>query len=200
MRLVPSSGGTQHESLAEQYSRETVLLITIDTLRADALGTYGNAAAATPWLDRLAADGIRFDNARAHNVVTLPSHVNIFTGRLPMDHGVRDNAGFRVPATEKTLATELKGHGFRTAAFISAFPLDSRFGLARGFDVYDDRFVDATPRPAFLEQERSGAGDRRGGAPLAAGATGRRAVVLLGPPLRAALSVCAPGAVRLTFP
>jgi arylsulfatase A-like enzyme/predicted Zn-dependent protease len=111
----------------------------------------------TPWLDRLAAGGIRFDNAHAHNVVTLPSHVNIFTGRLPTDHGVRDNAGFRVPAAEKTLATELKGRGFRTAAFVSAFPLDSRFGLARGFDVYDDRFVDATPRPAFLEQERSGA-------------------------------------------
>jgi arylsulfatase A-like enzyme/Flp pilus assembly protein TadD len=133
-----------------------VLLITIDTLRADALGAYGNSAAATPWLDRLAAGGIRFDNARAHNVVTLPSHANILTGRLPIDHGVRDNAGFRVPATEKTVTTELKGRGFRTAAFVSAFPLDSRFGLARGFDVYDDRFVDATPRPAFLEQERSG--------------------------------------------
>ena len=133
-----------------------LLLITVDTLRADALGAYGSKTAATPWLDRLAAAGARFDRARAHNVVTLPSHANILTGRLPPDHGIRDNAGFRLPATEETLATRLKARGFRTAAFVSAFPLDSRFGLARGFDVYDDAFVEATPRPTFLEQERSG--------------------------------------------
>ena len=133
-----------------------VLLITIDTLRADALGAYGSASAATPILDRLAADGLRFTNARAHNVVTLPSHANILTGRLPTDHGVRDNAGFRLPAAHETLPIKLKARGFRTGAFISAFPLDSRFGLARGFDVYDDAFVDAAPRPALLEQERAG--------------------------------------------
>jgi arylsulfatase A-like enzyme/Flp pilus assembly protein TadD len=133
-----------------------VLLVTIDTLRADALGAYGNPRAATPVLDRLAHSGLRFDNARAHNVVTLPSHANILTGRLPIDHGVRDNAGFRFPQGEETLATWLKARGFRTGAFISAFPLDSRFGLARGFDEYDDRFVDATARPAMLEQERRG--------------------------------------------
>jgi len=134
-----------------------VLLITVDTLRADALGAYGNSSAATPWLDRLSAAGIRFDNARAHNVVTLPSHANILTGRLPVDHGVHDNGGFRLPAKEETLAVRLHAAGFRTGAFISAFPLDSRFGLARGFDVYDDAFVDAAPRPAMLEQERAGA-------------------------------------------
>ena len=133
-----------------------VLLITIDTLRADALGAYGNTRAVTPLIDRLAQGGLRFDNARAHNVVTLPSHANILTGRLPIDHGVRDNSGFRVPANEETLATWLKARGFRTGAFVSAFPLDSRFGLARGFDEYDDRFVDATARPAMLEQERPG--------------------------------------------
>jgi arylsulfatase A-like enzyme/Flp pilus assembly protein TadD len=133
-----------------------LLLITVDTLRADALGAYGSTSAVTPWLDRLAAAGARFDRARAHNVVTLPSHANMLTGRLPPDHGIRDNAGFRLAATEETLATRLKARGFRTAAFVSAFPLDSRFGLARGFDVYDDAFVEATPRPAFVEQERSG--------------------------------------------
>jgi arylsulfatase A-like enzyme/Flp pilus assembly protein TadD len=134
-----------------------LLLITVDTLRADALGAYGNTAAVTPWLDRLSAGGARFDHARAHSVLTLPSHANILTGRLPPDHGVRDNAGFRLAATEETLTTRLKARGFRTGAFVSAFPLDSRFGLARGFDVYDDGFIDAAPRPAFLEQERSGA-------------------------------------------
>lgn len=133
-----------------------VLLITIDTLRADALGAYGHKGGATPRLDRLAAGGVRFDRAHAHNVVTLPSHANILSGRYPIDHGVRDNAGFRFPASMDTAATILEARGYHTGAFISAFPLDSRFGLARGFDVYDDHFVDATPRPAFLEQERKG--------------------------------------------
>ncbi len=133
-----------------------MLLITVDTLRADALRAYGHASAVTPWIDQLARDGVRFDRAHAHNVVTLPSHANIMSGLLPTDHGVRDNAGFRFPESADTMATILKAHGYRTGAFVSAFPLDARFGLARGFDEYDDRFVDATPRPAFLEQERRG--------------------------------------------
>ena len=132
-----------------------VLLITIDTLRADAIGAYGQPGGITPGIDRLAAAGARFTNARAHNVVTLPSHANILAGRLPGEHGVRDNAGFRFPSSLDTLATLLKSQGYQTGAFVSAFPLESRFGLARGFDVYDDRFADAA-RPAFLIQERSG--------------------------------------------
>src|SRR5262245_65272653 len=96
-----------------------VLLITIDTLRADALGAYGNARAATPWIDRLAAGGVRFTRAHAHNVVTLPSHSNILSGRHPFLHGVRDNAGFRFPKDTETLATILKRRGYRTAAFVS---------------------------------------------------------------------------------
>jgi arylsulfatase A-like enzyme/Flp pilus assembly protein TadD len=139
-----------------QGPARNLLLITVDTLRADALGAYGNRTAATPVIDRLASSGVRFDNAHAHSVVTLPSHASILTGRLPIDHGIRDNAGFRLSPRDETLATILKSHGFHTGAFVSAFPLDSRFGLARGFDVYDDSFVDATPRPAFLEQERAG--------------------------------------------
>lgn len=131
-----------------------MLLITIDTLRADAVGAYGRAGGPTPWIDRLAEAGVRFPQARAHNVVTLPSHVNILTGRLPPDHGVRDNGGFRLSPDVETLAPLLKARGYRTAAFVSAFPLESRFGLARGFDVYDDRFAEAGRRPAFLIQER----------------------------------------------
>jgi arylsulfatase A-like enzyme/Flp pilus assembly protein TadD len=142
---------------SDQRPPHNVLLITIDTLRTDAVGAYGATAGATPWIDRISAGGIRFDNAHAHTVVTLPSHANILTGRLPTEHGVRDNSGFRLAAGEETLATHLKQAGFATAAFVSAFPLDSRFGLARGFDVYDDRFADATPRPPLLEQERTGA-------------------------------------------
>ena len=135
--------------------RLNVLLVTIDTLRADAVGAYGQPGGTTPWIDRLASGGVRFSNARAHNVVTLPSHANILSGRLPTEHGVHDNAGFRFPASLETLATILKAQGYRTGAFVSAFPLESRFGLARGFDEYDDRFADAA-RPAFLVQERSG--------------------------------------------
>src|SRR5205814_5971418 len=134
-----------------------VLLVTIDTLRADALGCYGNTGVETPWIDRLAGEGARFEQAHAQNVVTLPSHANILSGQYPLRHGVRDNSGFRFPAETATLATMLKAHGYRTGAFVSAFPLDSRFGLDRGFDVYEDGFVDAQSRPAFLEQERRGA-------------------------------------------
>ena len=147
--------GPAPASVAEVAPRN-VLLITVDTLRADAIGAYGNRRAATPWIDRLAAGGVRFDRAHAHNVVTLPSHANILSGLYPLDHGVRDNAGFRFPASIPTLATVLKARGYATAAFVSAFPLASRFGLARGFDVYEDSFVDAAPPTPLLEQERRG--------------------------------------------
>jgi arylsulfatase A-like enzyme/Flp pilus assembly protein TadD len=133
----------------------SVLLVTIDTLRADALGCYGRAGARTPWIDRLAKAGIRFTEAHAQNVVTLPSHTNILSGLYPYQHGVRDNAGYRLPDNVDTLATILKRAGYRTGAFVSAFTLDSRFGLDRGFDVYDDRYGDPDER-AFLVQERPG--------------------------------------------
>jgi arylsulfatase A-like enzyme/tetratricopeptide (TPR) repeat protein len=134
-----------------------VLLVTIDTLRADALGCYGHPRVETPWIDRLAREGVRFERAHAQNVVTLPSHANILSGRYPLAHGVRDNSGFHFPADVDTLATILKREGYHTGAFVSAFPLDSRFGLDRGFDVYDDRLGDPESRTAFIMQERSGA-------------------------------------------
>jgi len=133
-----------------------VLLVTIDTLRADALGCYGRVGAETPTIDRLAGAGVRFDFAHAHNVVTLPSHASILSGRYPFDHGVRENSGFRFPDGVDTLATLLKQQGYRTGAFVSAFPLDSRFGLARGFDVYDDRLGEGEPGSDFRMQERPG--------------------------------------------
>src|SRR5260221_9293889 len=116
-----------------------VLLITIDTLRADAVGAYGATTGATPNIDRLARRGVVFREAHAHSVVTLPSHANILSGRLPFQHAVRDNAGFRFPADTPTLATLLKAAGYRTGAFVSAFTLDSRFGLDRGFALYADQ-------------------------------------------------------------
>jgi arylsulfatase A-like enzyme/Flp pilus assembly protein TadD len=132
-----STGGT---GVAPSSSRPDVLLVTIDTLRADAVGFAGKQRVETPVLDRLAARGVVFRNAHAHNVVTLPSHANILTGLLPYQHGIRDNTGFRLDPSTPTLATMLKEKGYATAAFVGAFPLDSRFGLERGFDVYDDRY------------------------------------------------------------
>src|SRR5438093_13747451 len=110
---------------------QNVLLITIDTLRGDALGCYGGPAA-TPVLDRLAREGVRFDFAHAHAVVTLPSHASILTGRYPFEHGLRDNSGYRLPAGFRTAATVLKQGGYATAAFVAGFPLHSRFGLNQG--------------------------------------------------------------------
>jgi hypothetical protein len=133
-----------------------VLLVTVDTLRADALGSYGRKGAETTRMDRLAAQGVRFDFAHAHNVVTLPSHANILSGRYAFDHGMRENSGFRFPAGVETLASLLRGHGYHTGAFVSAFPLDSRFGLDRGFEVYDDQLGGVASGSDFEMQERSG--------------------------------------------
>jgi arylsulfatase A-like enzyme/Flp pilus assembly protein TadD len=119
------------------------LLITVDTLRADAVGAYGSAARRTPALDALAAEGVRFDAAFAPAPITLPSHASLLTGLYPPGHGSRHN-GIAVRADVPTLATVCEKAGLSTAAFVSAFPLDRRFGLARGFGEYGDRL----PRPA----------------------------------------------------
>lgn len=133
VRLWPAAEDVRMIPSADQ----NVLLITIDTLRGDALGSYGGKAA-TPNLDRLASEGIRFTFAHSHAVVTLPSHTSIMTGRYPFEHGVRDNAGFRLDDKAVTLAELAKQNGFATGAFVGAFPLDRQFGLAQGFDKYDD--------------------------------------------------------------
>jgi arylsulfatase A-like enzyme/Tfp pilus assembly protein PilF len=116
-----------------------VLLVTIDTLRRDRLGAYGGAAGLTPTLDRLATTGIRYANAYSHVPMTLPAHTSILTGLMPAHHGVHNNVSYRLGDRVPTLATVLQGAGYRTGAFVGAFVLDARFGLNRGFDVYDDR-------------------------------------------------------------
>ena len=128
--------------LIEAGEREPrdVVLVTVDTLRHDAPGFAGAGRARTPAWDRLAREGVVFRFAHAHAVTTLPSHASLLTGLYPYQHGVRDNAGFQLAVTVPTLAAMLRQRGFATGAFVSAFPLDRRFGLARGFDVYDDRY------------------------------------------------------------
>ena len=134
-----------------------IVLVSIDTLRADALGYTGNARASTPNLDRLAAEGKTFLQAHAHNVMTLPSHANILTGRYPYEHGVRDNDGFRLDPKWETAATLLHGAGYASAAVIGAFPLDARFGLDRGFELYDERYPQGANEYDFRVAERPAA-------------------------------------------
>ena len=117
-----------------------VILVTIDTLRADAVGFDGNPAGTTPNLDRFAAEGRVFTQAHSHNVITLPSHTNILTGMLPYQHGVRENAGFRLSPKVPTVASRLKARGYATGAFVGAYVLDSRYGLAHDFDVYNELY------------------------------------------------------------
>jgi choline-sulfatase len=116
-----------------------ILLITLDTTRADHLGCYGYRLAKTPYLDGLAREGIRFARVYCPAPVTLPSHLSILSGLYPVAHGVRNN-GHHLPSGIKTLTEILKGRGYATAAFVSSFSVDSRFGIDRGFDVYDDTF------------------------------------------------------------
>ncbi|HSY51492.1 MAG TPA: sulfatase-like hydrolase/transferase [Thermoanaerobaculia bacterium] len=131
-----------------------IILITIDTTRAGALGYAGNTNVKTPFIDALAGRGIIFTNAHAHNVITLPSHVNILTGLYAYQHGVHDNAGFVLDPSHLTVATRLRQAGYTTGAFVGAFPLDSRFGLNQGFDTYDDNYGKGQASVDFVEQER----------------------------------------------
>ena len=130
-----------------------VVLITIDTLRADHVGVYGYPAAHTPTLDGLARDGVRFDRAYATAPITLVSHASLLTGRYPPGHGARHN-GLRVDPATPLLAGAFAGQGWKTGGFVAAFPLDRRFGLNKGFDDYGDTMPrDANGR---LLNERSG--------------------------------------------
>lgn len=117
----------------------SVLIVSIDTLRADRLGLYGYKSAATPNLDRLAREGIVFDQAFTPAPLTLPAHTSLLTGEYPAAHGVHDN-GEMLSATVPTLAEQLHANGLQTAAFVSSFILDRRFGLSRGFDQYWGKF------------------------------------------------------------
>lgn len=114
-----------------------LLLITLDTTRADALGAYGGRAI-TPSLDYLAAEGVVFEHASTVAPLTLPAHSSLFTGFFPPSHGVHGNGQNALSADSITLAEQLKARGFRTGAFVSSFVLDHRWGLDRGFDVYHD--------------------------------------------------------------
>jgi arylsulfatase A-like enzyme/lipopolysaccharide biosynthesis regulator YciM len=138
------------------FPRAPVIVISIDTLRADHLPAYGYAGVATPNLDALARDSIVFDNAVSHVPLTLPSHVSLWTGLLPFQHGVRDNAGYRVGAVHPTLAAFLKARGYATGGAVSAFVLDHASGVGDGFDFYDDHVESREVAEAAGRVQRAG--------------------------------------------
>jgi choline-sulfatase len=122
-----------------------LVLVTVDTLRADHLGCYGYKSIQTPNMDRLASEGVRFATVVSQVPLTLPSHCTIMTGAYPVFHGVRDNVGYRLSESKTTLAAILKNHNYQTAAFVGAYVLNAKFGLSQGFDHYDDK-IDGSSR------------------------------------------------------
>jgi arylsulfatase A-like enzyme/tetratricopeptide (TPR) repeat protein len=134
-----------------------VVLVSIDTLRADHLPAYGYAAGSTPSLDRLAAEGVVFDDLYSHCPLTLPAHASMLTGLLPPHHGVRDNIGFRLGPDHLTLATRFHAAGRRTGAAVSAYVLRSATGIGQGFDFYDDAIQVETGTESIGTLQRDGA-------------------------------------------
>jgi len=143
-------------SRPERAAGAPVILISIDTLRADRLPAYGHREGSTPAIDRLAADGILFESAWAHVPLTLPSHASLFTGLLPPANGVRSNLGYRLdPERGPTLASVLARHGYATGGAVSAYVLRHETGIGAGFERWDDA-IDFSSEATLSELERPG--------------------------------------------
>lgn len=143
-----------------------VLLITLDTTRADRLGCFGYDAAHTPHLDELAASSVRFDEALTAVPVTLPAHSTILTGQYPLRHGVRNNGSYSLRADRRTLAEVFSEHGYETAGFVSAYVLDQSFGTGQGFSTYDDELFNERTGAETTERALRWLADRDGGRPF----------------------------------
>ena len=154
-RLVVSPGSHASDRLPARPGAlhgQNLLVVTLDTTRPDRLGCYGNHAIETPNLDRLCARGVVFSGAVATASSTLPSHASIFTGLYPRHHGARANALYQLGSEQRTLAEVLSDSGYETAAFVSSFVLDAKFGLAQGFDLYDDAVNPSTTPMGFADR------------------------------------------------
>ena len=141
---------------AGQYSGAPVVLISIDTLRADRLPLYGYAAGSTPVLDRLGREAIVFDDVYSHCPLTLPAHASLFTGLLPLHHGVRDNIGYALESDQQTLASRFKAAGYATGGAVSAYVLRHQTGIGRGFDFFDDGIEVAGTGESLSDSQRDG--------------------------------------------
>jgi len=135
--LAAGAVGAACRSRPEREPPLNLLLVTLDTTRADALGAYGGRAI-TPSIDHLAAESVVFEQASTVAPLTLPAHSSLFTGLFPPGHGVHGNGQNALGPESVALAEQLKARGFRTGAFVSSFVLDHRWGLDQGFDVYHD--------------------------------------------------------------
>ncbi len=124
----------------KQLKQLNVILLTLDTLRADFVGAYKKGKADTPNMDRIAAEGVLFENCIAQTPLTLPSHTSILSGTYPLYHQVRDNGGFLVPESLEFVSEVLQKQGFTTAAFIASYVLHSKWGFNQGFNKYSDDF------------------------------------------------------------
>jgi len=138
------------------FPNAPVILISVDTLRADHLPVYGYKGVETPAIDALARESIVFEEAISQAPLTLPSHASLFTGLLPFQNGVRDNVGYRLSKDRATLASSLSARGYATGAAVSAFVLDHSTGIASGFDFYEDRVEAGKSGQAIGEVQRSG--------------------------------------------
>jgi len=134
----------------------SILLVTLDTTRADHLGCYGAGGDVTPAIDALARRGVVFARAQSSSPITLPAHASLLTGQYPFRHGVRNNGMFALPDDTATLATLLRERGYRTAAFVSASVLTRRYGLARGFEVYGDDLSKGSQAQRYMVPSRRG--------------------------------------------
>ncbi|MCU0285363.1 MAG: sulfatase-like hydrolase/transferase [Acidobacteria bacterium] len=132
-----------------------VLIITLDTTRADHIGTYGYKPAQTPNIDSIARSGVQFQNAYTPVPLTLPAHCSIFTGNIPLAHGVRNNGRYRLDEKTDTMTEILQRRGYMTAAFVSSFTLDSRFGLDQGFNIYNDNLTVKKGQVKTYDSERT---------------------------------------------
>jgi arylsulfatase A-like enzyme/Tfp pilus assembly protein PilF len=139
-RAAGPVGARSADAVRAMLANANVLLITLDTTRADRLGAYGHAAAETPRLDRLAREGVLFEQTVTPTAFTLPSHSSILTGLYPPFHGVRLNGGAALADVQTTLAERLSAAGYRCGAIVGAFVIDQRWGLNQGFEHYDDNF------------------------------------------------------------
>ena len=133
-----------------------IILISIDTLRADHLPVYGYRKVKTPAIDTLAADGTVFERAYSHAPQTLPSHASILSGRLPFETGVRDNLGFTVKRSERLLPQMLRERGYKTGGVVSAYVLRRETGIDQGFDFFDDQKPPSSPEITLGELQRDG--------------------------------------------
>ena len=176
---VAAAGCSAGAPPAPAAPRPHVLLITIDTLRADRVTTDDPLASLTPNLQALAKRGVRFTDATAHAPLTFPSHVSIHTGLLPSEHGARDNGSFVLETSARTMAERLQQLGYMTGAFVASFVLSRSFGLDQGFDAYEDRFDPSGSRYSFADLQRRGSEVAGDAAAWLAEASTRRQPVFL---------------------